>query len=86
MYLFSLLGIRYYNSDDVKFSRYFEKITSIELEEGTAIDVPINGEVAGEPDSSPRPRKDFYIMTASNAPHGCEYGTDRGADGYRANA
>ena len=40
------LGIRYYNSDDAKFNRYFDK--------------------------------NFYIMTASNAPHGCEYGTDRG--------
>lgn len=177
------LGISYYNSDDVKFNRYFDKITNIEAGEVLAIDVHLSKDnknvrfyidnekaflmldllhemkflkqvstndeneldytygiwnaietsesmfairlevnqanyniriteinidrnrnrqietnkyfkandksaallrellkevVAGEPDSSPGHRKDFYIMTASNAPHGCEYGTDRG--------
>ena len=71
------LGIRYYNSGDVKLNN-FDKITNIGLEDVTAIDVPINGEVAGEPESTSKLQKDFYIMTASNAPHGCEYGTDRG--------
>lgn len=36
------LGISYYNSDDVKFNRYFDKITNIEAGEVLAIDVHLS--------------------------------------------